>query len=327
MKLQNTPSAKNLPAFHNPPVSGNQINGQGIKEKIRPKRVFHALGRPNFPWAGMNAFFLMTGTWGIVRESIKYRWTMRRSAGPVAKEKTEVNDPQKMSEHLKNKAKEFGAGIVGITEMQAEDSYADVDIKYRYAICIGAPMRREEMLHVPAARAGEEVQRSYGELSKIAILLAEYIRSLGWPAYAYGDPRSTDILQIPLAIRAGLGELGKHGSLISKEYGSNLRLSTVVTDIPLVLDKAVDIAVDDLCLGCRRCTTDCPPQAITDKKQWVRGEHRWYVDFDKCVPYFSATYGCAICIEVCPWSEPGRGAKLSQMLLSKRNKRAKQSTS
>ena len=323
MKLHNVPSAENLPAFQVPPVSGNEINGQGLKDKVRPRRVFHALGRPNFPWAGMNAFFLMMGTGGIVWEAIKYRWFMRRSAGPVAKTKIAVSDPQQLSEQLKQKAKELGAGVVGITEFTPEDTYEDVDFKYRYAICIGSPMRREEMLHVPGARAGQEVQRSYGEVSMIAVKLAEYIRSLGWPAYAYGDPRSTDILQIPLAIRAGLGELGKHGSLISKEYGSNFRLSTVATNIPLALDKPVDIAVDDLCMGCRRCTTDCPPDAITDQKQWVRGEHRWYVDFDKCVPYFSANHGCAICIEVCPWSEPDRGPKLSQMLLSKRNKKSK----
>jgi epoxyqueuosine reductase QueG len=42
------------------------------------------------------------------------------------------------------------------------------------------------------------------------------------------------------------------------------------------------------------------------------------VDFDRCVPYFVKTYGCAICIEVCPWSEPGRGPRLSELLLSKR---------
>lgn len=48
------------------------------------------------------------------------------------------------------------------------------------------------------------------------------------------------------------------------------------------------------------------------------GEAAWYVDFDKCVPYFAENSGCAICIEVCPWSEPGRGFTLSERLLAKR---------
>jgi epoxyqueuosine reductase len=322
MKLHDVPSAENLPVFHTQPVSGNETNGQGIREKVRPRRVYHSLGRRDFPWAGLNAFFLMSNTWGILMQALKYRWNLRKSLGPVARVQETVADTQAMAKHIMEKGKEFGAGVIGITEFTPEDMYADVELPYRYAICIGNPMRREEMLHVPHARAAQEVQRSYGEVAAIAVKLAEYIRSKGWSTCAYGDPRSTDILQIPLAIRAGLGQLGKHGSLISREYGSNMRLSTVATNIPLAVTEPIDIGVDDLCLGCRRCTTDCPPSAISDQKQWVRGVYRWYVDFDKCVPYFSSTYGCAICVEVCPWSEPGRGPKLSEKLLSKRAKKA-----
>ena len=322
MKLHDTPSADNLPQYSTPPVSGNEVNGLGVKENVRARRVYHCLWRADFPWAGMNAFFLMNNTWGVLWEALKYRWKLRRSAGPVAKRRVEVDDTAAMAERVKEKAIELGAGIVGITEILPGDLYDDIELDYRYAICIGVPMRRQEMIHVPHARAGQEVQRVYGEVASVAIDLAEHIRSMGWPACAYGDPRSTDLLQIPLAIRAGLGELGKHGSMISKEYGSNFRLSTVATNLPLALDKPVDIGVEDLCANCRRCTIDCPPDAIYDDKKWVRGEHRWYVDFDKCVPYFTATYGCAICIEVCPWSEPGRGPKLSETLLAKRTKEA-----
>ncbi|MFT7461499.1 MAG: hypothetical protein ACI909_004202, partial [Planctomycetota bacterium] len=86
MKLHDTPSAANLPAYQDLPFSGNKTNGQGVKEKIRPKRVFHNLGRPGFQWSGMNAFFLMNNSWGILWEAMKYRWKMRRSAGPVARQ-------------------------------------------------------------------------------------------------------------------------------------------------------------------------------------------------------------------------------------------------
>ena len=47
-----------------------------------------------------------------------------------------------------------------------------------------------------------------------------------------------------------------------------------------------------------------------DDKQTVRGKTRWYVDFDKCVPYFNENQGCAICLVVCPWSRPGIATKL-----------------
>ncbi|MNC88202.1 3-chloro-4-hydroxyphenylacetate reductive dehalogenase precursor [compost metagenome] len=109
--------------------------------------------------------------------------------------------------------------------------------------------------------------------------------------------------------------------MICREYGSNFRLAAVLTDLPLACDAPADIGVDDLCLHCQRCTLDCPPAAILPDKQWVRGVKKWYVNFDKCIWYFAKTQGCGICIEVCPWSEPGRGLQLSGTLLAKRTAR------
>jgi epoxyqueuosine reductase QueG len=203
-----------------------------------------------------------------------------------------------------------------------EALYEGRDPGFRYAICLGLPMDREEMRFAPESRAAAEVMRTYRAVARLSVGLAEHIRGLGWPARAYGNPNSTDILMIPLAIRAGLGELGKHGSLIGVEHGSNFRLAAVLTDMPLAPDRPVDAGVDDVCAVCRRCVDDCPPRAIFEEKQLVRGERKWYVDFDKCIPYFVKTYGCAICIEVCPWSEPGRGPRLSARVLARRQARA-----
>jgi epoxyqueuosine reductase QueG len=44
----------------------------------------------------------------------------------------------------------------------------------------------------------------------------------------------------------------------------------------------------------------------------VRGVQKWWVDFDKCIPYFNETFGCAICLAVCPWSKPGRAPSLAE---------------
>ena len=129
---------------------------------------------------------------------------------------------------------------------------------------------------------------------------------------------SSEILHIPVAIAAGLGQLGKHGSLITKEYGSNVRLTTVLTSLPMLPNQRKDIGVDDLCVSCTVCSRACPPDAIFDEKQWVRGHQKWYVDFDKCIYYFAETQGCGICIEVCPWSEPDRGPWLSEKILGRR---------
>jgi epoxyqueuosine reductase QueG len=42
----------------------------------------------------------------------------------------------------------------------------------------------------------------------------------------------------------------------------------------------------------------------------VRGVERWYVDFDKCIPYFSEAASCGICLAVCPWTRPNVRPKM-----------------
>lgn len=69
---------------------------------------------------------------------------------------------------------------------------------------------------------------------------------------------------------------------------------------------------EPFCTRCHVCRNACPPDAIFDAKQLVRGVAKWYVDFDKYIPYFNETYGCGICIAVCPWSTPGRAPKLAE---------------
>ena len=321
-KLKRTPPPPDYPfAYKVPPKrSGNTINGLGSKKRFRPEQVFHntgrGSGRPDIDWAALDMFFNMTNPWSMFWENLKAVWERRNAAGPVTRAPVQVDDPKAMADRVKAKAREIGIDLVGIAEYRDEDQLDGFSWSYKYAIALGHVMDREEALHVPYRRGATEVMRTYCVGNQKANKLARFIRSLGWQAEAYGI--GEDIMQIPQAIRAGIGQLGKHGSMISREHGSNFRLTCVLTDMPLALDEPVDIGVDDLCLTCQRCVQDCPPGAIFDDKQWVRGEKKWYVDFDKCIPYFTHTHGCAICIEVCPWSEPGRGPLLSEKLLAKR---------
>ena len=109
---------------------------------------------------------------------------------------------------------------------------------------------------------------------------------------------------IPPAIASGLGELGKHGSLISRKFGAGVRLAGVTTDMPLVATTPARFGADEFCSTCQVCTNACPPGAITPQKQMVRGVERWYVDFDKCIPFFAEAASCGICIAECPCTRP-----------------------
>ena len=322
-----------LPVFRyrSPPVSGNTTNGLGEKKKRRPRLVFHwSPGRAPHPYMALDLHFTMISGlggpllgWGSFLQRIRNMWQLRRGNGPVAPERRSVDDPAAMATEIKALVAELaGDCIVGIAKIPEIAKLEGDEVPWRTAICIGMPMDREIMVHAPEPRAATEVMRRYRIVAKVAIRLSERIRAMGWAAKAFGETKTTELIQIPVALAAGLGQLGKHGSMISRAYGSNFRLAAVATDLPLALDAPVDIGVDDLCASCRRCTLDCPVGAISDKKQLVRGERKWYVDFDKCAPYFAETGGCSICVQVCPWSEPGRGVTLSETLLAKRARAA-----
>ncbi len=80
----------------------------------------------------------------------------------------------------------------------------------------------------------------------------------------------------------------------------------------MIADSRARFGADEFCLHCRVCEKACPPRAIAPTKQLVRGEVRWYVDFDKCLPYFNEHGGCGICIVACPWSLPGVADRLAE---------------
>ena len=310
--------------YLSPPESGNAINGLGEPEKRRARHVFHSSTGEPLAWKALDDFFSLMNPWPAVRHMLANTWQLRRAEGPVRPRRRPLGDPAEEARRIKDLARRLGASLVGIAEIGEEDRYFGADPPHRLAVCLGLPMDRAEMEHAPEERASAEVMRTYRRIGRLAVELAEDIRALGHPARAYGNPNSIDILHIPLAVRAGLGELGKHGSMISAEHGSNFRLAAVLTDLPMALDSPVDAGVEDVCQRCRRCVDDCPPRAIYEEKQLVRGRRKWYVDFDKCVPYFVKTMGCAICIEVCPWSEPGQGPKISERVLALRQARGPQ---
>lgn len=305
--------------YRSSPESGNAINGLGEERARRARPVFHDGGGQPLAWKALDDFFSLINPWRVLRHVLANTWQLRRSDGPVSPRRRAVEDAAAMTAEITALARELGAGLAGVAEVTQDALYEAREPGLRYAIVLGLPMDRAEMRFVPQPRAAAEVMRTYRAAGSVAVRLAERIRAMGWPARAYGNPNSTDLLLIPLAVRAGIGELGKHGSLICREYGSNLRLAAVLTDLPLVPGSPVDVGVEDLCAVCHRCVLDCPPRAVFEEKQLVRGVRKAYVDFDKCIPYFVKTLGCAICIEVCPWSETGRGPRLSERLLRKRS--------
>ena len=210
------------------------------------------------------------------------------------------------------------ADLVGITRLQPEWVFDGYEADYPTVIILAVAMDHAELATAPEVPSVVEVMRQYNRGTRASRALADWIREQGYRAEAHGGPTAGSFLLIPPALEAGLGELGKHGSIINREFGASFRLAGVLTDMPLDVDSVETFGVDDFCHLCRLCTDSCPPDAIFKEKQTVRGEVKWYVDFDACIPYFNETQGCGICIAVCPWSRPGVAPKLADKMLRRR---------
>jgi reductive dehalogenase len=184
--------------------------------------------------------------------------------------------------------------------------YGDpIDIPHRYAIAMAFSQDLGIVRTGGTPFSDFEVGRVYALSALITTQLAAYIRALGWSARAH-HLRNYGLLVVPVAVDAGLGEMGRCGYLIHPRLGANLRLACVTTDLPLALDSPVDLGVQHFCDACLKCASTCPSGAIsTGGKVVVRGVRKWRIHPEKCLLYWGHLgSACTICQAVCPWSKP-----------------------
>jgi len=302
-------------------TSGNAINGLGESSRRRPTPIYHDRSRWH-PWRIVQeGFYFRVAIRGYWRFVIAAEALDRRKPRPLAADRVEAS-PHEWSERIKAKAREIGFDVVGIARMNPEWAFQGDEVNEPWIVVGGSRMdydRLSKTMQHDYRTGLDTVMETYLRGHQRAVELADWVRSQGWHARGYGSPMRTPVALIPAAIAAGLGELGKHGSLINRELVSNLRLAYVLTELPLEADAVDTFGGDDFCASCQLCAKECPPLAIANEKQLVRGVVRWYVDFDRCVPYFNENFGCGLCLAVCPWSRPGVAPNLAAKMLARRS--------
>lgn len=150
---------------------------------------------------------------------------------------------------------------------------------------------------------------TYTRMAPAVWMLAEFIRSLGYNAI----PSANDLaLSIPLAIDAGLGQLGRNSCLINPKFGSRCRISKIITDLPLAHDRVRDFGITEFCEACEKCALKCGGKAIPTGRQSFTpanecnsaGVYQWIVDATKCFDYQKRVgTSCAICVRMCPFTK------------------------
>jgi len=230
-----------------------------------------------------------------------------RFEGEVAEARQLFATPAEAAEHLKQKALEIGADIVGICEIEPSDVYRGRSIPGKYAVAVGERMLWREFQVVPSRESAIECLRVYYSLGETVIALAAHLRSLGYSCRVEHPIGDSDLLHVPIGLKAGFGELGRHGSIIHPKLGPLFRMGSVTTSMALAIDHPIDAGIAKFCDTCRACRIYCPPQAIPDERSQTAGKDhlgndRYIVDTGRCFPYFAKHNYCSICLPVCVYN-------------------------
>jgi ferredoxin len=220
--------------------------------------------------------------------------------GPVNDQTRDIADVAAVTAEIKARALALGADLVGSCALTPVMIDSDFDLPHRSAVAI---VVREDYANVlKGSRAIEaETYDVYVRVAGIATKLAAEIRAMGYPAWAHHNG-ITQIQAIPTLYHCGIGELGRHGSLINPEHSANFRPSFVTTDLPLEHDAPLLFGVPEYCENCNLCRNNCPGDAIATDPIVTEGIKRWRIDMEKCYPYsrLHEAY-CHICVDVCPY--------------------------
>jgi epoxyqueuosine reductase QueG len=263
-----------------------------------------------FQW---DAWYASVGGRSIhIAEVDKYLQQIReyqypRFTGAVNPQKTLFASNQEVSQFIKNTARTLGADEVGIAMIEPSDVYKDRVINEPFAIVVGQKMLWREFQGVPNERSAIECLRIYFTLGEIVIALAEHIRALGYACTVEHPIGDSDVLHVPLALKAGFGELGRHGSIIHPTMGPLFRLGSVITDMSLAIDAPIDAGIAKFCDTCKACRIYCPADAIPDERSSEAGKDhlgndRYMVDTGRCFPYFAKDHYCSACLAVCVYN-------------------------
>ena len=151
--------------------------------------------------------------------------------------------------------------------------------------------------------------RAYLRFSLLGGVIAEQVRRLGYSARVH-TVLDGDVLQPPLLLLSGLGEVSRIGEVILNPYlGPRLKSGIVTTDLPFVYDKPLDFGLQTFCNNCNKCARECPSGAITaGPKLMYNGYEIWKSDAEKCARYRITNQGgamCGRCMKTCPWNLEG----------------------
>ncbi len=301
-------------------------------ETPHEKNTRGELGQPLFNW-----YFNRVGSEPIARISYPSSSADRRNTlqgvvtragqGDVSPQKIGVADPLALTQHIKRVAEFFGADVVRIAQVHPSMLYSgsrypddgsgaadargganrdseEVARDFPYAICLCTSWDYD-MIQAHRHHVGDYAYHfSQARLQLVYANVAAYIREMG---YEVVQSRTQPM---PVALAAGVGELGRNGMLITEKFGARIHLGDpILTNMPLIDDKPIDIGVEDFCKVCRKCATTCPTNSISMEDKVVHnGVEKYKINWETCYRLRAHVMEfwevCLTCVTVCPYTKP-----------------------
>jgi epoxyqueuosine reductase QueG len=218
-------------------------------------------------------------------------------------------EKNKYYSQLKKFCQQQGADLFGVADISKEK--ADIKLaphvlaKVDRAVCLGIRLSAGilgELEQAPTRLYFHHYRTLNALLDQTALKIANFIQNKGFcaipiPASQIVDwqKQTAHLSHKKIGLLAGLGWIGRNNLLVNKKLGSQFRLITILTDMPLPADKPSK----ETCGTCVLCVTVCPAKAI----------HKDPAQFDhiKCFEklkefqkqHLVEQYICGVCINVC----------------------------
>jgi len=186
--------------------------------------------------------------------------------------------------------------------------------KFPFAIAWAIPMNPKIMASIqngPNQPYADEYAKVNNHINELSVALSAEIEKRGFKSKPLAASVRSDTVNIKgdfphktVATRAGLGWVGRHCQLITRQFGSWVRLGTVFTDIELPCGPTIN---RNFCGKCMSCVEACPANALTGNA-WHPGMPREDIlDVRACDQWKKENYfqyhkghNCGICSAVCP---------------------------
>ena len=216
-----------------------------------------------------------------------------------------------LQDELSTLARDLGADIIGFCDL-SKSPIKELPA-LRYAVSLGVKLSDsvfKTIENAPSFMYFQHYRTANSLLDTIAFRLAREIEKRNGEAFPIAASQSLGknnpyrgvYPHKTAAVLSGLGFVGKSGLFLSAEYGSKVRLATVLCSLPLQAEKPI---IENGCGDCTICQKACPAGAIFGEKPTTDGERNF--DAEKCSRYMKEHFQdvgrgsvCGICIKVCP---------------------------